>query len=124
MNVKCGINGETLTEQQLFVCHHCGMPVCEEHGWVVTADDAFADSASAPTRLPEGSAPRPTLLAGMSVPTLMAGIPAPIAALLNRSARGSASVPRPAMHCRECADRYHKGAARGHGWFDSAASRS
>jgi hypothetical protein len=56
------------------VCHHCGMPVCEEHGWVLSADDAFDDT--------------------------------------NRP------VSRAAMHCRDCAEEYHKGVAKHHGWAD------
>jgi len=43
MSVKCG-NGEDIADLLIFVCHHCGMPVCEEHGWVLSADDAFDDS--------------------------------------------------------------------------------
>jgi hypothetical protein len=43
MSLKCG-NGEDIEDHLIFVCHHCGMPLCEEHGWVVSADDAFDDS--------------------------------------------------------------------------------
>ncbi|WP_305783277.1 hypothetical protein [Symbioplanes lichenis] len=67
MTVHCGINGEGLGEHQIFLCHHCGMPVCEEHGRVVAADDAFAGAQAA-------------------------------------------------MHCRTCADRFHKGAAARQSW--------
>jgi len=31
-------------------------------------------------------------------------------------------VPRAAMHCPTCADDYHRGAARYHGWLDQKAS--
>ena len=42
MKLKCGVHAERESETRpIFVCHHCGMPVCEEHGWVVLADDAF-----------------------------------------------------------------------------------
>ncbi len=48
MNVICGVNGEPWTaERPLYVCHHCGMPVCERDGIVVGADDDF-DSSSTP----------------------------------------------------------------------------
>jgi hypothetical protein len=42
VKLKCGVHAERETETRpIFVCHHCGMPVCEDHGWVVVADDAF-----------------------------------------------------------------------------------
>jgi hypothetical protein len=44
MMLKCGLGGEEQSDQLIFVCHHCGMPVCDAHGWVVLADDAFDDS--------------------------------------------------------------------------------
>lgn len=44
VKLKCGVHAEPESETRpIFVCHHCGMPVCEEHGWVVVADDAFDD---------------------------------------------------------------------------------
>lgn len=44
MILTCGVRGEPETEDHpVFVCHHCGMPVCEQHGWVVSADGAFFD---------------------------------------------------------------------------------
>lgn len=55
MRITCGANGEDLDERQTSVCHHCGMPVCEKHGWVVASDDAFAGWAGP---LP-GAAPLP-----------------------------------------------------------------
>ena len=73
MSVKCG-NGEDLADRLIFVCHHCGMPVCEEHGWILSADDAFSES--------------------------------------------STPVSRAAMHCRDCVEEYHKGAAKHHRWAD------
>jgi hypothetical protein len=45
MNVVCGVNGEPWTEENpLFVCHHCGMPVCLRDGLTNGADDAFDGS--------------------------------------------------------------------------------
>ena len=45
VKLKCGEHAEHESETRpIFVCHHCGMPVCEEHGWVVLADDAFDES--------------------------------------------------------------------------------
>lgn len=42
VELKCGVHAERESQTRpIFVCHHCGMPVCEEHGWVVLADDAF-----------------------------------------------------------------------------------
>lgn len=42
MNISCGVYGEPESDENpLYVCHHCGMPVCERHGWTVPADDAF-----------------------------------------------------------------------------------
>jgi hypothetical protein len=42
VKLKCGVHADRESETRpIFVCHHCGMPVCEEHGWVVSADDAF-----------------------------------------------------------------------------------
>lgn len=45
MILKCGVhNDKESRDHSIFVCHHCGMPVCEDHGWTVSADDAFDDS--------------------------------------------------------------------------------
>ena len=45
VKLKCGVHAERESETRpIFVCHHCGMPVCEEHGWVVLADDAFEET--------------------------------------------------------------------------------
>jgi hypothetical protein len=43
MTLKC-VQGEPESEAPIFVCHHCGKPVCEKHGLVVSADDAFDGS--------------------------------------------------------------------------------
>lgn len=100
MNVKCGINGESRHVSQIFLCHHCGMPVCEEHGWVVVADDAFADTAVAPAAPPVPVSP-----------PMAPGQPGP-------APRIAATMPRPAMHCRDCMERFHKRAPKRHGWAD------
>jgi hypothetical protein len=78
MNVICSVNGEQWDGRTpLYVCHHCGMPVCEQHGWTVGSDDDF-DASDAP-------------------------------------------VSRAAMHCPGCAEEYHRGAHRYHGWTDPKA---
>lgn len=92
MSVACGVNSEAeALNHPMFACHHCGMPVCEQHGWVVTADDAF-DDGSAQRSGDTGDGPR-------------------------------VSVPRAAMHCPRCADEFHKGADRHHGWTDPRPQR-
>lgn len=46
MSVTCGVNSEAETaEHRMFACHHCGMPVCEQHGWIVSIDEAFDDGS-------------------------------------------------------------------------------
>jgi hypothetical protein len=48
MTLKCSEDGrpEDLSRHHaVYVCHHCGRPVCQIHGRVVSADDAFDDSA-------------------------------------------------------------------------------
>jgi hypothetical protein len=110
MILKCGINGETRDDDQIFVCHHCGMPVCEEHGWVVGSDDAFADSTGAQSPaapLPAFVPPQIRRAAG-SVTRDLAG---PVR-------RAVTPTPRPAMHCRDCVERFHKGAPKRHGWSE------
>ena len=37
MNVICGVNGETWQQVELFLCHHCGMPVCAKDGVTIGA---------------------------------------------------------------------------------------
>jgi hypothetical protein len=45
MTLKCTADGRIESQgHPVSVCHHCGRPVCEQHGWVVSADDAFDDS--------------------------------------------------------------------------------
>ena len=42
MNLVCGVNGEPWTaDNPLYVCHHCGMPVCLQDGLTIGSDDAF-----------------------------------------------------------------------------------
>jgi hypothetical protein len=50
MIVKCGVSGENIEDGSIFVCHHCGMPVCARDGWVVSADNAFDDSSTPVSR--------------------------------------------------------------------------
>jgi hypothetical protein len=48
MNVVCGVNGESWgRDTPLYVCHHCGMPVCAKDGVTIAADEAF-DASDAP----------------------------------------------------------------------------
>jgi hypothetical protein len=47
MTLKCSEDGkpEDLSRNHaIYACHHCGRPVCQDHGLVVSADDAFDDS--------------------------------------------------------------------------------
>jgi hypothetical protein len=45
MDVVCGVNGEPWTkENPLFVCHHCGMPVCLRDGLTHPSDEDFDGS--------------------------------------------------------------------------------
>lgn len=81
MILRCGVrNDEESVTNPMFVCHHCGMPVCENHGMVVSADDAFAE--------------------------------------------GLWPVSRAAMHCPECAEEKHKGAAKHHRWADPSVAQA
>jgi hypothetical protein len=51
VKVSCGVNGEPWTaENPLFLCHHCGMPVCLQHGKIIGSDDGFAASEKADYR--------------------------------------------------------------------------
>jgi len=86
MNLTCGVRGEAESEDhEIFVCHHCGMPVCERHGLVVSTDEAFHDSPEA-----REDSDRATQNPGL----------------------------RAAMHCPGCAEKYHRGARKRHGWVD------
>lgn len=116
MNVRCGVNGEALGESQLSLCHHCGMPVCEQHGWVVVSDDAFAGSAEAVTPLPAAPAPPvPAVLAPPVPAAPPAGAAVPARGLVGSVLR-AVTAPVAAMHCRDCADKFHGGAARRQSW--------
>lgn len=59
MTLKCTVDGrpEEAPNHVIFVCHHCGRPVCEQHGLVVLADDAFDESGEEPDRTPQSAAP-------------------------------------------------------------------
>lgn len=51
MTLRCSEDGrpEDLSRNHaIYICHHCGRPVCQDHGLVVSADDAFDDSAEEP----------------------------------------------------------------------------
>lgn len=51
MILKCGVqNDEENLANPIYTCHHCGMPVCAAHGWVLLADDAFDDSVTPGSR--------------------------------------------------------------------------
>jgi hypothetical protein len=50
VNLKC-MNGEDIKDDAILVCHHCGMPVCQQHGWTVATDDAFGDSNTPISRI-------------------------------------------------------------------------
>jgi hypothetical protein len=51
MVLRCGVhNDEEQGNHRIFMCHHCGLPVCEDHGWVLSEDDAFDDSAEPVSR--------------------------------------------------------------------------
>lgn len=114
MIIKCGINGEDQHDSRIFVCHHCGMPVCEEHGWVVASDDAFAGSATAVSAPPGAAPPSGVMTPPPGAAGPPPGVPAP---------RTAMTVPRPAMHCRDCVDRFHRRAVKRHGWADPALLR-
>jgi hypothetical protein len=51
VKVSCGVNGEPWTDENpLFLCHHCGMPVCLRHGKIIGSDEVFAASEEADYR--------------------------------------------------------------------------
>ena len=51
MKVSCGVNGEPWTDENpLFLCHHCGMPVCLRHGKIIGSDEVFAPTEKADYR--------------------------------------------------------------------------
>jgi hypothetical protein len=58
MTLKCTVDGrpEEAPHHVIFVCHHCGRPVCEQHGLVVPADGAFDASGEEPDRTPQSGA--------------------------------------------------------------------
>jgi hypothetical protein len=67
MILTCGVRGEAeAKDHPIFVCHHCGMPVCASHGWVVPSDDAFHDSRD--TRVNRDTASKPGSRAAMHCP--------------------------------------------------------
>jgi hypothetical protein len=51
MILKCGVDSVAETPAfPVYVCHHCGMPICEQHGWVLPADDGFDESSTPVSR--------------------------------------------------------------------------
>jgi hypothetical protein len=90
MTLKCTVDGRAESLGHLIsVCHHCGKPICEQHGWVVSADEAFDDSAKESSKRVQQSA-----------------------------VQSAKRVPQPAMHCKQCVDDQHKGASKHPGWAD------
>jgi hypothetical protein len=89
MTLKCTVDGRPEAADHLIsVCHHCGRPLCEEHGWVVSADDAFDESGEEPdSRTPQSAVAKP-------------------------------KHPQPAMHCKQCVDENHPRAYKHPGWAD------
>jgi hypothetical protein len=62
MTLKCSEDGkrEDLSRNHaIYACHHCGRPVCQDHGLVVSADDAFDDSVDDTTSVKR--APQPAM---------------------------------------------------------------
>lgn len=99
MSVTCGVNSEDETAgHPMFTCHHCGMPVCEQHGWVVTADDAFDDGSGQRSRDTRDKRSRDT-------------------------GDTRTAVSRAAMHCPKCVDDFHKGLDRHRQWEDPRSVR-
>lgn len=89
MTLKCTVDGRPEDRDHVIsVCHHCGRPICEQHGWVVSADDAFDDSGEEPDRRTPQSAVHP------------------------------AKRPQSAIHCKQCVDKDHPRARSHPGWTD------
>jgi hypothetical protein len=90
MTLKCTVDGRPeAADHVISVCHHCGRPVCEQHGWVVSVDEAFDDSAEDSGRREPQDA-----------------------------ARTAKRVPQPAMHCKQCVDKDHPRAQKHPRWAD------
>jgi hypothetical protein len=50
MKLKCAQRGDMESESnRIFLCHHCGKPVCQEHSVKVDDDGAFADPGFPPS---------------------------------------------------------------------------
>jgi hypothetical protein len=92
MALTCAVNGEPETRvHPIFVCHHCGKPVCADHGWVVPADYAFEDSGED---------------AGESL----------WHRVFHWREWRRKRVPQSAMHCAECQKEHHKTEYAHNGW--------
>jgi hypothetical protein len=113
--IKCGIYDEELSDTSFFICHHCGMPVCEKHGWVVASDEAFAATIDIPTAFAEPAAAQTVATAR--------GLQQTAVSALKQAKSMMQSVltePQPAMHCRDCVEKYHdKGVDKRHGWKET-----
>ena len=117
MIIKCGIGDEELGDMSFSLCHHCGMPVCEKHGWVVASDDAFASVVDPTSNLLVHTAPpaRPGQGALQTAISLLRQV--------KSMTQSVVTVGQPAMHCRDCLDKYHgKGVDKRHGWKETPPS--
>jgi hypothetical protein len=95
MIVKCGVNGESLEDRDILVCHHCGIPLCRTHGRTITPDHAFADADAMSDYRPAPNAAAPTPQPPHPRPTT------------TRPTMGSASSVPSAIHCPKCAKDFH-----------------
>jgi hypothetical protein len=130
MTLKCTVDGTRESEDRpIFVCHHCGRPLCEEHGWVVIADDAFDGSAEDPgRRMPTAvaylreqarrAAERLAKQARKATVYLAGQLRIPQLTLLFPE-----QVPQRAMHCKQCLDENHPGTFKRHGWSEPKKGR-
>ncbi len=127
MIIKCGIGDEELNNISFSLCHHCGMPVCEDHGWFVSADDAFAGVIEAVSALPQHSpvpsAPSPGPL--QRVIAMMRQVKSLVRQAKSMLRQAKSMVrpvveqPQAAMHCRDCLEKHHgKSAGRRRKWAD------
>jgi hypothetical protein len=89
MTLKCTVDGRPeALDHVIFVCHHCGRPVCEQHGLVVSADGAFDESGEEPDRR------------------------------MPQSAAHTVRHPQAAMHCKQCVEKHYPKARAHPGWAD------
>lgn len=92
MVLTCAVNGEPeAPTHPIFICHHCGKPVCADHGWAVLTDYAFDDSA-------EDSSRRFCQR------------------IMHVREWRRKRVPQRAVHCDECRREHHQGEYAETGW--------